>query len=311
MTNLDAASTELAATTPTIALDEVEGLSDKPESFGRQAWDRFRKHKVAMAGAILLVAIILLFIFAPMITPYAPDEPNVLVRNQGPSFSHPFGTDDLGRDLMARVFTGGRISLLIAIIVSAIATSIGTFLGAVAGFVGGWTDTAISQVINLFLAVPLLPVLLVFSFRFGSNPISVALLLSFFLWIRAARVVRGQFLSLKSMEFVQAARAMGAKPLRIIGRHILPNTLGPILVEATLLAGLAIILESTLSFLGLGVQAPDTSLGVLVDEAKGFITERPTRILIPGSMITLIVLSINFLGDGLRDALDPTSRIGE
>jgi ABC-type dipeptide/oligopeptide/nickel transport system permease subunit len=307
--------TDLAApekeATPFVEVGEVEGLSEKPESFGRQAWDRFRKHKVAIAGAVLLVLIILLFIFAPMFTPYAPDEPNVLERNQGPSLDHPFGTDDLGRDLMARVFTGGRVSLLIAFIVSLVATSLGTLLGAIAGYLGGFTDTAVSQVINLFLAVPLLPVLLVFAVRFGSNPISVALLLSVFLWIRAARVVRGQFLSLKSMEFVQAARAMGAKPMRIIGRHILPNTLGPILVEATLLAGLAIILESTLSFLGLGVKPPDTSLGVLVDEAKGFITDRPTRILIPGSMITLIVLSINFLGDGLRDALDPTSRVGD
>ncbi len=307
----DLAAPEEESAPPVVDIEEVEGLSDKPESFGRQAWERFRKHKVAIAGAVLLTAIILLFIFAPMVTPYAPEEPNVLARNQGPSFDHPFGTDDLGRDLMARVFTGGRVSLLIAFIVSIVATSLGTLLGAIAGYIGGFTDTAVSQVINLFLAVPLLPVLLVFSVRFGSNPISVALLLSFFLWIRAARVVRGQFLSLKSMEFVQAARAMGAKPMRIIGRHILPNTLGPILVEATLLAGLAIILESTLSFLGLGVKAPDTSLGVLVDEAKGFITDRPTRILIPGSMITLIVLSINFLGDGLRDALDPTSRVGD
>jgi ABC-type dipeptide/oligopeptide/nickel transport system permease subunit len=307
----DLAAPEEEAAPPVVDIGEVEGLSEKPESFGRQAWDRFRKHKVAIAGAVLLSAIILLFIFAPMVTPYAPDEPNVLERNQGPSLDHPFGTDDLGRDLMARVFTGGRVSLLIAFIVSIVATTLGTLLGAIAGYIGGFTDTAVSQVINLFLAVPLLPVLLVFSVRFGSNPISVALLLSFFLWIRAARVVRGQFLSLKSMEFVQAARAMGAKPMRIIGRHILPNTLGPILVEATLLAGLAIILESTLSFLGLGVKAPDTSLGVLVDEAKGFITDRPTRILIPGSMITLIVLSINFLGDGLRDALDPTSRVGD
>lgn len=307
----DLAAPEKEAVTPVVQIGDVEGLSEKPESFGRQAWDRFRKHKVAIAGAVMLVAIILLFIFAPMVTPYAPDEPNVLDRNQGPSLDHPFGTDDLGRDLMARVFTGGRVSLLIAFIVSLVATTLGTLLGAIAGYLGGFTDTAVSQVINLFLAVPLLPVLLVFAVRFGSNPISVALLLSLFLWIRAARVVRGQFLSLKSMEFVQAARAMGAKPMRIIGRHILPNTLGPILVEATLLAGLAIILESTLSFLGLGVKPPDTSLGVLVDEAKGFITERPTRILIPGTMITLIVLSINFLGDGLRDALDPTSRVGD
>ena len=303
-----AAESELGDQTIDVSVEELEGLSDKPESFGRQAWERFRSHKVANVGLVLLVLIIISFIIGPWLSPHEPETTSVLERNQGPSLSHPFGTDDLGRDLLARLFTGGRISILIAIIVSGIATSIGTLLGALAGYMGRTVDTGISQLINLVLAIPLLPLLLVFSLRVGSSPIAVAILLAVFLWTRAARIVRGQFLVFKDMEFVQAARAAGARPRRIIFRHILPNALGPVLVEATLLAGTAIILESTLSFLGLGVKPPSTSLGVLVNEGKGFIIDRPSRILIPGAFITLIVLSINFLGDGMRDALDPTSR---
>ena len=291
-----------------VTVDELEALSDKPESFGRQAWDRFRQHRVANIGAILLVLVIVAFVVGPWLSPHEPETTSVLERNEGPSLNHPFGTDDLGRDLMARVFSGGRIWLMIALIVSVCATIVGTTLGAIAGYSGRFVDATISQATNLFQAIPLLPLLLVFAIEFGSSPISMALLLSAFVWFRSARLVRGQFLTFKNMDFVQAARAAGAKPSRIIFRHILPNTIGPVLVEATLLAGLAIILESTLSFLSLGVQPPATSLGVLVDEGRGFITSRPTRILLPGAFITIIVLSINFLGDGLRDALDPTSR---
>ena len=307
MTDLASPEQDLTAADG-VTVDDLEALSDKPESFGRQAWDRFRSHRVANIGVILLILVVLAFIVGPWLSPHEPETTSVLERNEGPSLNHPFGTDDLGRDLMARVFSGGRISLMIALIVSFCATVIGTTLGAIAGYSGKFVDSSISQVTNLFLAMPLLPLLLVFAIEFGSSPISMALLLSAFVWTRAARVVRGQFLSFKNMDFVQAARAAGAKPGRIIFRHILPNTIGPVLVEATLLAGTAIILESTLSFLSLGVQPPATSLGVLVDEGKGFITSRPTRILVPGAFITLVVLSINFLGDGLRDALDPTSR---
>lgn len=294
--------------TEDLTVEGLESLSDKPESFGRQAWERFRSHRVANLGAVLLILVVLCFLIGPFLSPYEPEATDVLLRNQSPSASHPFGTDELGRDLMARVFVGGRISLLIAVIVSALATTIGVILGAVAGYFGNFTDSAISQLINLILSIPLLPLLLVFSLRFGSSPVSIAVLLSLFLWTRAARLVRGQFLTFKNMEFVQAARAAGAKPSRIIFRHIIPNTIGVILVEATLLAGTAIILESTLSFLSLGVQPPATSLGTLVDDAKGYVTDRPYRILLPGSFITVLVLSINFLGDGLRDALDPTSQ---
>lgn len=293
-----------------VSVDDLEALSDKPESFGRQAWYRFRRHKLAMVGIAVLSIITLSFIFVPIIVDTSPTATNVLRRNEGPSMDHPFGTDDLGRDLMIRTFLGGRVSLQIAFITAVAATTIGALLGALAGYLGRWVDTGVSQVVNLFLAIPVLPILLVFSIRFGAQPTSVAIMLAAFLWIRSARIVRGQFMQFKGMEFVQAARASGASSGRIIFRHIFPNTMGPILVEATLLAGTAIIFESTLSFLGLGVQPPETSLGVLVNEAKGFIQDRPTRIFLPGGFITLIVLSINFVGDGLRDALDPTSRDG-
>jgi peptide/nickel transport system permease protein len=249
-----------------------------------------------------------MFVLGPFFVKYDFDAIDVINRAQGPSLEHPFGTDDIGRDILARTLIGGRVSLRIALITSVVATVIGTVLGAVSGYFGGLTDAITNWVINLFLTVPLIAVLLVFGVKYGGSPLSTGLMVAFFGWVGTARVVRSQFVQYKNMEFVQAARAAGASSTRIIFRHILPNTLGPILVAATLLTGTAIILESTLSFLSLGVKPPATSLGVLVAEAKGDVASAPHRILFPGLFITLIVLSINFLGDGLRDALDPTSK---
>ena len=287
---------------------QIEGLSDRPESFGRQAWNRFKGHKLAILGAVLLVLVIVGFVIGPSIRPFSFEERNIRVRNQGPSMTHWFGTDNIGRDLFVRTMQGGRFSIGIAFLTAVLATAIGAFLGAVAGYFGGLFDTVISFVTNLFLTIPLLAVLLVFGVRWGAEATSIAILLAAFIWTRAARIVRGQFLQLKEVEFVQAARASGAGAPRIILRHILPNTIGPVLVEFTLTAGTAIILESTLSFLALGVQPPTPTLGTLVAEAKGDFTLTPTAVLLPGLFITMIILSFNFLGDGLRDALDPTSR---
>ncbi len=287
---------------------DVEGLAEEPQSFGQQAWERFRHHRAAMIGAAMLLLLILAFAIGPIFSPFDFKEINVLERSQGPSFKHPFGTDDIGRDLMVRTLRGGRISLIIALVMAAISTILGTLFGALAGYFGSAADAVVSWVINLFMSIPLLAVLLVFGVKLGSSPLQTALLLAMFGWVGTARIVRSQFIQYKNMEFVQAAKASGASAWRIIFRHILPNTLGPILVAATLATGVAIILESTLSFLSLGVRPPTPTLGNLVAEAKGDVVSDPFKLLIPGGFITLIVLSVNFLGDGLRDALDPTTR---
>ncbi|MBW3657292.1 MAG: ABC transporter permease [Actinobacteria bacterium] len=293
-----------------VIVDEREGISFTTRSFGRQTWDRFRRHKVAMFAAALLILLAISFWVAPVLSPYGFRDIDVAAMRQGPSIAHPFGTDQIGRDLMVRTFHGGRFSLRIALVVALLTTLIGTIIGSIAGYFGGVVDTLLSQVINLFLIVPALVVLLVVGVRYGASPNGIAIILAFLLWPGIARVVRGLFLQYREQEFVLAAKAAGARAPRIIVRHILPNTFGPIIVNATLLIGTAIILESTLSFLGVGVTPPTPTLGNLVNEAKGAIDSRPSTILIPGGFVVLIALCVNFLGDGLRDALDPTTRKG-
>ena len=287
---------------------EVEGLTEAPASFGRLAWKRFLHHKLALAGAIGLVLIILLFIVGPMLSDYTFDERNVAERLQGPSRDHWFGTDEIGRDLFVRTAQGGRYSLRIGLVAAVMSTIIGTLLGALAAYFGRWIDIAISQLINIVLIVPALIVLSIFALYFGRDAFRLSIVLALLLWTRIARVVRGVVLSIKEQEYIMAARAAGASHLRIIFRHVLPNVVGPVAVEVTLLLGTVIVLESTLSFLGLGVQPPNASLGTLVAEAKGNIDNDPIRVLTPGFFIVLIVLCVNFLGDGLRDALDPRSK---
>lgn len=279
-------------------------LAPVARSFGRQVWDRFRHHRVAMVSAAVLTVLVVSFWMVPSLSPYEFDQLTPDLR-QGPSWDHPFGTDQIGRDLMVRTFLGGRFSIRIALLVAVVSTAAGTLLGSLAGYFSGWVDAAISQLVNLVLVVPALAILLVLALRWGSGPWALALILSGLLWVRIARVVRGLFLSYREADFVQAARAAGARSGRIMFRHILPNAVGPIVVEMTLLVGTAIILESTVSFLGLGVQFPIPTLGNLINEAKGAIDTVPSRILFPGGVAVLITLCVNFIGDGLRDALDP------
>ena len=290
-----------------VYVDETEGLIVESRSFGRQTWLRFRHHKVAMVAGAVLVLLTLAFVFGPMLSPYEFDEILAGPPREGPSLDHPFGTDDIGRDLMTRTFVAGRFSLRIALTVAILTTLIGTVIGAVAGYFGGWVDSVLSQVINLFLIIPFLVILLVMGVKWGASADTISVLIALLIWTQVARVVRGLTIQYKEQEFVMAAKAAGAGSGRIMFRHIIPNTFGPIIVAATLLVGLAIILESTLSFLGLGVLPPTPTLGNMINEAKGFIDTDPYRILLPGGFVVLIVLCVNFLGDGLRDALDPTS----
>ncbi len=292
----------------TLIADEAEGLEVVSRSFARQTWDRFRRHRVAMIAAVVLVLLTVLFFVGPLLSPWGFEESDFANIGTGPTADHPFGTDDIGRDLMVRTFMGGRFSLRIALLVAVITTAIGAVVGALAGYFGGAVDIILGQVINLFLVIPAIVILLVVAVKWGSTPNGIAILLALLLWPAIARIVRGLVLQYKEQEFVQAARAAGAGAWRIMFRHIIPNTFGPIIVNATLLIGTAIILESTLSFLALGVRPPTPTLGNLVAEAKGDIDNDPLRILIPGGFVVLIALCINFLGDGMRDALDPTTR---
>jgi len=288
----------------------TEGLSIEARSFGRQTWERFRRHRLAMISLVVLLVLISSFWIGPWLSPFDSRSRNSAARSLGLSVRHPFGTDVLGRDLMVRTLEGAQVSIYIAAIVALVSTAVGSVLGAIAGYFGKAVDAIVNQMINLILVVPSIVLLLVMGIKTGGSVTKTAFIVAFISWITIARIVRGLFLQMKEAEFVQAARAAGAGPGRIIFRHIMPNAMGPILVQITLVAGAAIIIEATLSFLGLGVQPPDASLGSIITDAKQFIDTKPSRVLIPGAILTTLVLCLNFIGDGLRDALDPTARRG-
>jgi peptide/nickel transport system permease protein len=297
----------------------------------RSQWQLFRRrffrHKLAMFGLILLVILCLAIFFADLWVPKDPEEQDLLAGVQSPGSEHWFGTDTIGRDYFARVIFAGQISLKIGLAVALISTFVGTVTGALAGFFGKWVDQLLMRITDLFLIVPAIAVLAVgLQFaqsdenpvgrfvlgegnepRFGTDSI-IIIVLAFLGWMSVARVVRGQVLSVKEKEFVEAARAVGASNFRIITRHLLPNCIGPIVVNATLAIAVAIVTESTLSFLGFGVQPPETSWGVMLEEARANIQFNEHLLYFPGLFILLTVLFVNFVGDGLRDAFDPQSR---
>ncbi len=297
----------------------AQGLTAKPLSPSLLAWRRFRRHRLAMVSGVVLL-LIGLFVFVPsLLTNFDQNQRDTAaVRYDGPSWAHPFGTDDLKADVLARVLQGGQVSLKVGMAVALISVVIGALIGAIAGYRGGWIDSAMMRVTDLFLAIPLLVILIVLT-RLperhdwaetvlgskGSIRLIVTLLALFF-WMQTARIVRGVILSLKEKEFVEAARALGASDTRILLRHLLPNCVGPIVVNLTLSIAAAIITESALSFLGFGVQsATQATWGNLLSAAKGQLESHPHMVLAPGIAIVLTVLCVNYLGDGLRDALDP------
>ena len=270
---------------------------------------RFLRHKLAMACLVVLLLIVLASVFADQIAPYAFDEIDLKNRSKAPTFAdwHLFGTDKIGRDYFSRVLFGTRTSIRVAFTVALLSTTIGTTIGAIAGYYRGWIDDLLMRIVDFTLAIPSIAVLLVAAAYLGrGSPMRVAIILALLLWTNIARIVRGQYLSLREKEFVEAARASGASDLRIIFRHMLPNTLSPIIVNATLVVALAILLESTLSFLGFGIQPPNPALGKLIADGQGSMLTQWWLVTMPGLVIVAICLSINFIGDGLRDALDPT-----
>jgi ABC-type dipeptide/oligopeptide/nickel transport system permease subunit len=308
---------------PTIIAADVtlayeSGLNIQARSQWGYVWRRFLRHKLAMASAAVLAVIFLIAIFAPQVAPYRYDEIDLEALYSPPHFetwnllspqNHLFGTDLLGRDYFSRVIYGIRTSVWVALVVAGLSTVIGTAVGAIAGYFGGWGDNLLMRITDLFLTLPTLAVLLVAAAYLGQgDPMRVAIILALLFWTPLARIVRGIFLSLREKEYVEAAKALGSPDRRIIIRHMLPNTLGPIIVNATLLIATAILVEAALSFLGFGIQPPTPALGKLIDDGQSEGLKLWWLVTFPGLVIVLIALCINFIGDGLRDALDPTQR---
>ncbi|HVL74305.1 MAG TPA: ABC transporter permease [Beijerinckiaceae bacterium] len=288
----------------------------RPASRGSETWRRFRRHRLAIAGAVILGAMCALVIFGPLVWRVPINEIDFAATLQGPSFRHPFGTDDLGQDILARMLYGGRISLAVGFAAMVVATLVGVLVGAIAGMSRGAANTFLTWLTDLFLSLPQLPLLLLIIYLFrdrlkavfgleGGVFVIIVLVIGGLRWMPVARLVRAQFLSLREKEFVEAARSQGASKFRQVRRHILPNAVGPVIVASTIEVSTAIIAESTLSFLGLGFPPDIPTWGRLLYDAKDHLEIAPHWALFPGAAIFLTVLSINFVGDGLRDALDP------
>jgi ABC-type dipeptide/oligopeptide/nickel transport system permease subunit len=275
----------------------------------RKQWQmvvrRFLRHKLAVISLVVFVLIGVAAFFGAHLWHYSytditPDN------SQPPSWTHPFGTDSLGHDYLAQVLRGAQKSMQIAITVAVLATLVGGLLGSISGYFRGWVDSGLMRIVDLFLTIPAIALAACLSRQLqGGDWWLLAFILAGISWMTTARIIRGEFLSLREKEFVEAARAIGAKDRRIIFKHMLPNVVGPVIVSATLVVAAAILLETALSYLGLGVKPPDTSLGLLVQQAQTAFQSRPWLFWFPGLFIIVIALSINFIGDGLRDAFDP------
>ena len=281
-----------------------------------EIWRRFRRHKLAVASTVILGLMALAVAFGPLLWRVPINDIDFSSHLEGPSWSHPFGTDDLGQDLLARMLYGGRISLAVGLAAMLVAVIVGTAIGAIAGVSHGSIDAALMWLTDLFLSLPPLPLLLLVIYLFrepltqlvgleAGTFILIVAVIGGFRWMQVARLVRAQFLTLREKEFVEAARAIGMSGLRVVIRHILPNSLGPIIVAGTIDVAAAIIAESTLSFLGLGFPPDIPTWGRLLFDAKDYLDIAPHWALFAGGAIFLTVLAINFIGDGLRDLLDP------
>jgi peptide/nickel transport system permease protein len=283
---------------------------------GSEAWRRFRRHRMATLSLGVLALLVLAVLLGPLLWRMPINELDFGATLEGPSLAHPLGTDDLGQDLLARMLYGGRISLAVGLAAVTMALSVGVLVGAVAGMAKGPVDAALMWVTDLFLSLPQLPLLLLLIYLFrdalkamlgpeGGVFVLIVVVIGCFGWMQVARLVRAQFFSLREKEFVEAARALGASPQRVMWRHILPNALGPVIVAGTIDVAAAIIAESTLSFLGLGFPPDIPTWGRLLFDAKDHLDIAAHWALFPGAAIFLTVMAINFVGDGLRDALDP------
>jgi peptide/nickel transport system permease protein len=268
-------------------------------------WRRFRRHRLAVISVAVVMATVACCLAAPWVAPFAFDQIDLASIRETPNATHWLGTDDLGRDLLTRILYGGRVSILIGLLAALIGTGFGSLVGSVAGYYGGRTDGALMRFTDVVYSIPTLPLLIVLASYTQARASSMAVTIGALSWMATARVVRGEVLRIRAMEYVEAARGLGATNARIIVRHILPNVVGPVVVGGTLAVGNAIILESSLSFLGLGVQPPTPSWGNMLMDAQATMATQPWLSIFPGLAILVVVLAVNFLGDGLQDALDP------
>lgn len=283
----------------------LSGEDVRASTLYRDAWKRLKKNKLAIASFIVLVLIALVAIFAPLIAPYDPYLQQTNHISEGPSAEHWFGTDDIGRDIFSRVIYGSRISMIVGVVCEGICVPIAVILGSLAGYFGGWVDSLISRIIEIFSSFPLILFAIAVMFILGPGIMNVFIAIGIIGWTGLARMIRGQIMQLKEKEFVEAARASGASSMKIIFRHLIPNCLSTIIVVITLDIPGDIMLESTLSFVGLGVQPPAPSWGSMISEGRKFIRQNVSYSFFPGLAIMLVVLAFNTLGDGVRDALDP------
>lgn len=274
----------------------------------RRVWLQMRRHRLAQASLVVLGLVAVACMAAPVLAPYGFDAIDLGSIREAPSLEHWMGTDDLGRDLFSRVLYGGRVSILIGLLAAVFGTSFGALVGAIAGYRGGRTDNLLMRLTDVAAAIPTLPLLIVLSSYSQSAIVSMAAIIGLLSWMATARVVRGEVLTIRAMPYVEAARGIGAKDTRIVVRHVLPNVMGPIVVGATLAVGNAIVLESSLSFLGLGVQPPIPTWGNMLQDAQATMASKPWLTIFPGLAILCVVLAVNFLGDGLQDALDPRAQ---
>ncbi len=286
-----------------------ELAGESARSLTAQTWRQFRRHRLAVGGLVILGLLTVAVIFGPWLIPFDPNRIEASTANLGPSLTHLMGTDELGRDQLARILVGGRLTLSVSAAAVLVALIAGVAVGAVAGYAGGFIDNVLMRVVDIFYALPGLFIVILLVALIGPSYWTIVIAIAVLSWMNTARLVRSSFLSLKEKEFVEAARTVGASDVRIVVRHILPNALSPVIVAATLGVANAILIESALSFLGLGFQPPEATWGGLLSDAKSsvVITGHWWRGLFPGLMIFITVLSANFIGDGLRDALDPRS----
>ncbi|MDB6029133.1 MAG: binding-protein-dependent transport system inner rane component [Verrucomicrobiales bacterium] len=296
----------------------AEGITIQPESapnaaqdqgasLWKDSWHRLKKNRMAVVGGIILILLFLactVGLLLANLLGYSHESQNLILGSAAPSWQHWMGTDILGRDLFVRVLYGGRISLMVGICATAVSLIIGVLYGAVSGFLGGKVDSVMMRIVDIMYALPFTIFVILLMVVFGKKLILIFLAIGAVEWLTMARIVRGQVMSLKRQEFIEAAQALGLRKRRIILRHIIPNILGPVIVYATLTVPGVMLLESFISFLGLGVQAPATSWGVLIDEGAKAMEQFPWLLIFPAGALSLALFSLNFLGDGLRDALD-------
>ena len=292
--------TDSATPVSTIAEAMPKGVS-----LWQDAWVRLKKNKLAMIGLFILCIVILVCALAPFIMPYGYEEQNLRLGAVAPNATHWLGTDTFGRDLLTRIVYGGRVSLSVGFIATAVALLVGVTYGAIAGYFGGRIDAVMMRLVDIFYALPFMIFIILLMVVFGRNLFLLFLALGAVEWLTMARIVRGQVQSLRQQEYIEAAISLGLGPAAIIFRHVIPNVLGPVVVYTTLTIPQVMLLEAFLSFLGLGIQPPMSSWGLLISYGVESMEEYPWLLILPGVALSITLFALNFLGDGLRDALDP------